>query len=145
MKKSNPRASDAEIQLREAKAKEMLLDGFTRAEIVRECSKLYGVSARQIDDYIKVAREEIAEINQVDAKETLSTILKNQWKLFRKAVLKDNDQLARQILMDIAKLKGLEQINVNHVIEQREFKDISDEELDKLLSEGLNSSATQEH
>lgn len=56
------KGSKAEIEQRVTLVSEMICEGYTKAQIVRNCSQFYGVGKRQIEDYIAAARELIAEM-----------------------------------------------------------------------------------
>ena len=61
----------------------------------------------------------------------------NLWEAFRQAKAEKNLSEQHKILMSLAKLKGLDQHTVNHVIEdKRQFSDLSDAELYRMLMEG---------
>lgn len=141
----------AEIDNRVSEVMALLLSGTTRSGIVRHGSK-WGVSSRQIDDYIAAATKEIKEVNSLTLQENQGIILSNLWALFKQCsgtFLEADEKLGLQakyippdtaeqhkILMSIAKLKGLDQMTVNHIIEdKRELAEMTDEELEAIIVE----------
>lgn len=127
------KSTKAQIEQRLKEVQELLLDGRTRSFIVQYGSK-WQVSDRQIDDYIAQATAIIKEINLASVQDNLALITANQWTLYRKAITDNNIPVARQLLMDLAKLRGLDQATINHIIEdKRELSDLSNADLEKLL------------
>lgn len=127
------KSTKAQIEQRLKEVQELLLDGRTRSFIVQYGSK-WQVSDRQIDDYIAQATAIIKEINLASVQDNLALITANQWTLYRKAITDNNIPVARQLLMDLAKLRGLDQATINHIIEdKRELSNLSNADLEKLL------------
>lgn len=130
------KSSNTEIDQRVKEVEDLLLEGFQRRHILQHGSK-WKVSSRQIDEYISRARLNIKEINDADTQDNLALINEGLWDTFRNAKKLGNVTEQRQILMAIAKLKGLDNHAVTHVIEdKRELADVSNEDLDKLLESG---------
>jgi len=113
---------------------DLLLEGRTRSYILEFVEATYKLKRGSADELIAEATKRIQEINMNTLETNLATITNNQWDLYRKAVKEGNLTVARQLLMDMAKLRGLESSNINVVIEKRELQEMSDEELDKMLS-----------
>jgi len=77
------------------------------------------------------------EINKVTAEENLTLLTKNMWSLYRSCINSDNLSEANKVLMNIAKLRGLDQITL--VIEdKRELQGLSDEELEAAIYQKPN-------
>lgn len=127
-------ATKVELARRVQLVKELLLDGYTRSHIIRELQKTAKISGRAVDQYIHDASEEILEINKSSAESNLSVISSALWKLYRKSVATFDNKTARQILMDIARLRGLDEQTVNLKID-RPATELSDEELSAGLSD----------
>ena len=128
------KASDAEIELRIHEVKNLLSDGCTRADIVRYTAKKWGLAKRQTDEYITRAKEELRELNSANFKDKLSQITSCLWKLYKKA--EDAPAVQHQIIMSIAKMQGLDQQIINHVIEdKRELSETDVEALEAVLLE----------
>lgn len=130
-KKPRVRANSAETEKRITDVEEWLLQGLTRSQVLKR-AKGWGVCDRQIDDYIATAKDAIKEINAANRDENMGLITTNLWDLFRFQRLNDPGE-ARKILMDIAKLRGLEETTIQHFVNERPLIDVSDEELDKIL------------
>lgn len=129
------KSTKVEIIQRVREVQTHLLQGYTRNDILQYGSK-WKVSDRQIDDYIAAARKNIKEVSQAGLENDLAIILSAMWETFRRAVSQNNVGEQRQILMAIAKLKGMDETRVNHVIEdKRELSNLSDTELDAILAE----------
>ena len=104
-----------------------LLNGYSRQYIHDYCKKTWGVETRQADSYIQKATETIREINSVDREDNLANITTNLWELFRNAKNNGDVDLARKILMDIGKLRGLDEQTIKHVVDERPLKDVPTE------------------
>lgn len=114
---------------------DLILIGTTRTEILRYCTnRSWGVQPRQIDIYIAQAKAEISEINKVTATETLEMIVRNLWSLYKRSIDKDDIANARGILIEIAKMKGLAQETVTHIIHRpkEDLVQLDDEAFDAL-------------
>lgn len=105
----------------------MLLDGRTRSDVLRHAEQAWDISERQADEYIRQATAAIDEANAATTEHHLALITSNLWGLYRSQIKKAPGQ-ARQVLLDIAKLRGLENNNMTVRIE-RPHKEASDEEL----------------
>lgn len=129
------KSTKAQLEQRVKEVQELLLAGHTRSYVVQYGSK-WKISDRQIDDYIAMANKIIKEINLISIQDNLALISSNLWDLFRKASLEQNLSEQHKILMSLAKLKGLDQHAITHIIEdKRELADLSDEELDAILEQ----------
>jgi hypothetical protein len=136
MKEDNKRAkaTDAEMLTRIKEVAQLQLDGYNRSEIIEYCNDKWGIQRASSDNLIALATARIKEINEQTVQETLAMICSNYWEQFRIAKAAKNGSLCVTILEKIAKLKGLEQYTVNHVVkDERDLETMSDEELDKIL------------
>ncbi len=110
--------------------------GYTISQIIHMATD-WDISRRALEEYMSKAREQIAEQNRPIMQESANLILANQWHLYRTCVAKNpNAAIARNILMDIAKLSGLlavraEQANKLELPPELEF--LSNEELEKRI------------
>ncbi len=122
------KSTQVEINLRILKVQKLLLRGHGRPYIIRFAAKTWNISDRQTDDYITKASEEINEINKGCAEHNLAVITSNLWSMYRTYLKKKETANARTILLDIAKLRGLDRIDINLRVE-RPYKDVKDAEL----------------
>lgn len=114
---------------------ELLLVGHTRSEIISQCVAKFALKTRQVDQYIQTATNIIKEVNQVTLQDNLALISSNLWAAFRLAKITNNVGEMRQVLMALAKLKGLDQHAINLIIEdKRELVDLADSDLDTILA-----------
>ena len=131
------KSTNAEVNQRVAEIQDLILQGYTRSHILQYGSK-WKVSDRQIDDYLGQAKMALKEINQATIGDNQAIIINGLWGLFRAARADGNIAEQHKILMSIAKLKGLEQQTINHVIEdKRQLQDLSDSELDAILEQDV--------
>jgi hypothetical protein len=108
MAKTNTKKSNkVEIRRRIEEVKLMLVEGYSRSEIVQFCSKDYRLGARGIDKYISKAFEEISLEFKPKAEKELVRHLARREYLFKKAINKNDLHLALKVDDSAAKLKGL--------------------------------------
>lgn len=123
------RSPDFEVEKRIHQVFEWNLLAYSRRQILQFSTDLgWGLEERQIDNYIAEAKRRLVEMNRDTQEEDLSRILSLLWENYRAAEPRDRPA----ILRDIAKLKGLDQINLNVKFE-RPLKELKDEELEKAL------------
>lgn len=126
------------VTARIKEVKEWLLLGYTRSEVLQLSSK-FKVSDRMVDEYIKQARDQIREVNQFETKDMLDELVASQRVLYRAAIATKDLKLARQLLMDMAKLRGLDQTTVNvNVQRDEDLMKMSDEQLDSILGQATH-------
>lgn len=132
--KKQTKSTQAELNQRVSEIQALLLQGYTRFYIVQYASK-WAVSDRQVDDYIHKATVNLKEINSITLESNMALIASNLWDLFRKARTDNDLSEQHKILMSIAKLKGLDQHAIHHIIEdKRELAEMSDEDLETALN-----------
>lgn len=137
-KKPLLRANEALKSERIAEVAKQLLRGYTRSQIMRFGAN-WGLKPRQMDEYIQWATKEIQEINKNSIEKDRAVILSNLWQLYgdpgdrEKGGNRDDN---RKILMDIARIQGLDQYSVSHTIKDaRELEELPDFELEAVLDE----------
>ena len=121
--------------IRIAKVYEMLLNDSSRPEIIDYCSKTWGIERAASDNLIQEATREIdfdlAQVKQA----SLAIILKKQRNLYNKAMASENLSVARQVLMDTAKLLNLDNHTTTVILEKREMDHVSNDDLDQILTQ----------
>lgn len=130
------KSTQAQMNQRITEVKELMLNGFTRSHIIQHGSEKWGITERQVDEYITRANAITKEINLLTLQDNLALITNGLWDVYRKAATQTPPNLSemRQTLQGIAKLKGLDQQTVNHVIEdKRELSDLTNADLDSIL------------
>jgi len=111
----------------------LLQEGRTRSYILQNTSE-WGLSDRQIDAYIHRAMDRIKEINKVTLEENMALITNELWELVRTAKISGDGNLVAKGLAQLAKIKGLEELTINHVVkDKRELSDANDEDLDDFI------------
>lgn len=120
------------IKTRIAQVRELLLSGHTRSHILELGKENWDLADRQIDEYIQKATLEIEEVNKASAENMMACITSDLWILYRNN-FRTNPGLARGILLDIARLRGLDKLELT-VNLKREHKDATEEELSKAVA-----------
>jgi len=112
---------------------QMLQLFYTRKQIIQNVSEPWNISERQIDFYIRRATNVILEMNKNTIEQNQATILSAQAALFRTCIKEKNASTARQILMDMAKIRGLDQATLTvNVLRDKDLMNLSDDELDAI-------------
>ena len=133
MKKARSTAHEFSAKIREVQ--NLLLSGYGYSEI-QEYGLKWGVSTRQIDDYISGARKIMDEVNLLSLQENIAVISGALWNEYRSAS-ESKDRI--NCLKELSRIHGLgiSTIDVN-VKEVRPLQELSDTEL-KTLREQLKS------
>ncbi|NJO18763.1 MAG: hypothetical protein HC838_00055 [Spirulinaceae cyanobacterium RM2_2_10] len=124
----------------------LLLEGKSRPELIEYAGKKWGIKRAATDQIIQSASKMIRADIEASREQEFASILKQQKDLYER-ILEDrptskegqglpNYGAARQVLMDRAKLMGLEKQKVVHSFQESddEFSGMSDTELDRELS-----------
>jgi hypothetical protein len=122
-----------EIYQRVSEVQALLLEGRTRSYILRYGTEKWKVSEGMIDRYIVDANAIVEEINHNTSAQNLSRITNSLYDLYRRAIHANELGEARQALMSIAKLRGLDIQQISHTIEKRDLATMSDDDIDNLL------------
>lgn len=134
------RSDFIELSQRVGEVVQLKLDGFTRTHIQEYGQAKWGVVTSTVDNYIALANDRLEEINEANIQQHLSTISTNLWDLYRKAAKLNLISEQHKILMSIAKLRGLDQITVKHIVDdKRDHATMSDDELDQIISDSQNA------
>lgn len=133
MAKKTPRAPAPVVLDRTNEVQALLQSGRTRAYILQSTSD-WGLDERTIDAYIRRAMDRIKEINKVTIEENMALITNELWDLVRTAKISGDGNLVAKGLAQLAKIKGLEELTINHVVQdKRELSDANDEDLDDFI------------
>lgn len=132
--KRAPKPTKSEREGRITEVYKLLLSRTSRADIIEYCSNNWGLERAASDNLIQEASKLIQEELSTSRQTYLGIFLNNQAELYNKALQENQLQVARQVIMDSAKLLGLEQTTINMVVDdRRELETLSDDELDAIL------------
>lgn len=113
---------------------ELLLAGHTRSAVHSAFTAKYGKTPeRNIDRVISHATKQIQELNKINLETNLALIVSNLWDQFRLAKQVRDIGECRQLLMAIAKLKGLD-INRHIIEDERDLEEVDEHTLDQMLA-----------
>lgn len=132
MPASNSCKSQKQQQLHETC--ELLCKGYTRAHIIEHFKTKWTLKRGAADLMIAKANKRLAEINEGSIEKAQALVLQGLWKQYRNAGVANDHNGAAKILVEIAKLKGLDHSTV-HLKIDRPLQELSDEELAKALSD----------
>lgn len=134
------KATNSEMEARIKTVIQMKLQGYARPEILEYAKNTWGIETSTTDIVTTRATERMTEINNIDIKETIAAVMHNLWMQYREASKTKNGQLCLLIIKEIARIKGIDQMTINHVIEdRRELQNLSDEDLDRLIEDDDNN------
>lgn len=112
----------------------MLLDQASRTEILEYSRNTWGLQRSSTDLLIAAATKMLKDDLNKTRSTSLAIYITSLRDLYKTALKQGNLQVARQTVMDQAKLLGLDQSTINHVIEdKRDLEDATDAELDSIL------------
>lgn len=134
---ADKRPTNAAQSMRIKEITKLLVRGRRRPFILEFANKNWGIAERTTDELISKASADILDANKSSAPMNLAIVSSNQWDLYRRAIVKKDLFLARQILMDIAKIQGLGQEQIHVIEDRRELADLPDDQLDKIISSDL--------
>lgn len=104
---SSKMANSEEIQDRIDIIVDKLLLKWRRSEICKTYSVEWNLSYRQIDDYIKWAKEEIQKYSIPATPELIKERIQEYEKLYRLSLSQSQYAVSKSILKDISELQGL--------------------------------------
>lgn len=102
-----PRSSAAEVSARVSAVLELLASGVRRTEIVRIGSREWGVTSRQIDDYIAAATKLIQAEAARTREEALAEHVARRRQIYKRAMNNGDLHAALKAVQDEARLLGL--------------------------------------
>lgn len=109
---ANP--TKATMNLRINAVASMILQGVSRDKIIKHAKdEQWGVSARTIDRYIAVARDEFQKVAEVNLKFELGRALLRLDDLYARSIATQDYKNALAIIKERAALVGLYSVNVN--------------------------------
>jgi len=92
------KATNYEIILRVTRIIDFVLDGLSRYEIVQFGSKEWGITNRQVDDYIAYANKRISRMAEKIEEQSFNRIRNRLERQYRRAIQKGDGMLASQAL-----------------------------------------------
>lgn len=133
-KKTSKKSDNTTMELRVSEVFKLRLKNTPRAKIVQYASKKWKISDRQVDTLIKKASDRIREILVKDADEAISEMLYKQYELYEKCIARGEYETARKTLLDIIKLRGLENPTKQEIhIDDKRVKDTDTATLLKIV------------
>ncbi len=111
-----PRPSDAEILKRTTEVLEMIMEGHKGPVLLQLIAERYDVGERTAHDMVSRAKQLMIENNRQTIEESAAEISAHYWDIINqtKRVKEFNTSIAA--LKEVSKLKGLDQVTVNHVV-----------------------------
>lgn len=128
------KSTGAEVSQRVTEFQTLILNGYTRSHLLQHAAEKWKVKERTADAYLAKAHALIREVNAASIQESLAIITSNLWHQLRVARKMQDNAECRQILMALAKLKGLDDQKITHVIENRDLSDMDDSDLDAIIA-----------
>lgn len=111
-----PKANDAEMEVRINHCLELILEAHRTSEILRIIAERYKISYRSSEEILARAKHRMIENNKQTVEEAAAEISAHYWDIINqtKRVKEFNTSIAA--LKEVSKLKGLDQVTVNHVV-----------------------------
>lgn len=114
--KRGDRITDAELQNRVARVANLLLDGFTRRQIVGICADEFKCASGTTDRYIAQANDMIASAHQQDVRAELAKSIDKLTRYQQSCIVNQDIKTAVDIEKQLNKLHGLDrqQLDIKH-------------------------------
>lgn len=125
------KSTNAQMQERIDEVMLQLLTGSSRAQILQYATK-YDVCDKTVDTLIARARDAIKEIAAPDRMAAVDQVMGNLWFLYKQALKAGDRRLSLDVLKEVAKVKGLNELTLIHKMGDRDLKDADDSELDAI-------------
>lgn len=100
------KSTNAEVEIRINTVVKLFLQGYTRADIVRYCSRFL-ISSRQVDTYILKSKNQIRQISAADKEDQLYKALARYEDLYKNCYKNQDWGGCQSIQNSINKLMGL--------------------------------------
>ena len=122
------KCTKVELENRIKTVVELQLQGYDTQEIMQYIADKFNLEERMSRYLVSKATHRLIEANSKTIEEYSAIITANYWKIFRKTEKKEDFQVAISALKELAKLRGLDQVTVNHVMHKpEEIADIDDD------------------
>lgn len=125
----------AEIARRVNEIYTMLLDGFTRCEIVQYASNKYSITVRQCDKYIKDANKLINDYQLESLEKRYNEAIQRTKSFYKRCVASKDKRTAATVLKELNEIEGCKIVKIEHSGEMKNkisFEGLSDEQLKEL-------------
>lgn len=130
------KSSNAQMQERIDEVMLQLLTGSSRSQIQQNAAEKYQLTERPIDELIARATAQIKEINSPKIMDSVEQVMGNLWFLYKQALKAGDRRLSLDVLKEVAKVKGLNELTLIHKMGDRDLKDADDSELEAAASKG---------
>jgi len=116
------KSTKAEIELRIQTVIEWILQGITYNEIVRYSASKWNIASRQVDNYIKTAKEEIKSCSDLEKEEQITLAIARYNDLYRKNYSIKDYKECRGVQDSLNKMLGLNEAEKLDLTDNRTFK-----------------------
>jgi predicted DNA-binding protein (UPF0278 family) len=111
--KTNGKSTKVEVELRIMQVYTMIVNAWSKIEIVRYCSEKFNVCERQAEEYMERAHEKLKEIHKEASKNVLEKSIQRYEKWLKKSEEQGDYKGAKDMQIRIDKLLGLEKENID--------------------------------
>lgn len=122
------KASHEEMDNRVKEVVELIINGSNRLDILRYSANNWGLAERATDEIVARARRKLVELNNESLDESIALITSNLWGISKEARQAGEYSAAVSAIKEVAKIKGLDQITINHVHHKPEDYDGFDDD-----------------
>lgn len=106
-KKTTLKSTKAELELRVKSVVSWILQGRSYKDIVRYSSKNWNISSRQVDNYVKIAKEEIKASTNITKEEQITIAIARYNDLYLKNYTEKDYKECRGVQDSLNKMLGL--------------------------------------
>ncbi len=125
-----PKASDAEMDQRTTFVYELIMEAKRTSEILGIVTEKYKISVSSAEGLIARAKQRMIENNRQTIEESAAEISAHYWDIINQTKKVKEFSTSISALKEVSKLKGLDQVTVNHNINVKEFDNMPDDAID---------------
>ena len=138
-KKKYKKSTKYEVIQRVKLVIDFLLDGLSSNEIIHYGSEKWKITGRQVETYIQYANKRIERMAGKAEQRAFDRIRARLERQYRRAIQKEDGQLARLLMQDIRKLYGLDKPEQKEIkVEQITVELIPDNDEDEKVIRKIN-------
>lgn len=126
----SPKATQVEMEQRVNYVLELILEAHRPSEILRLVAERYKISYRSCEELWARAKQRMIENNRQTIEESAAEISAHYWDIINQTKKVKEFSTSISALKEVSKLKGLDQVTVNHNINVKEFDNMPDDAID---------------
>jgi hypothetical protein len=118
----------------------MLVDGYSRSDIMQYCAEHYGIAERQVDTYIEHCNDKLEHMERGSYEKRLNKAIERTTRLYHRCLTAKDRRSANIANKELNELEGVKNFRVIHSGDKKNPVSVQVEELtgDRLIEELKN-------